>query len=268
MKILVLGPGAEPPPRPHDGPQHADGLPGAGYPPPRPASSIAVSADGESWVLVNAAPDLARHLRTLAPLVPKAGDAGSPIRAVVLTDARIEHTAGLIALREGGGVELCATPSVFEALTAGPPRVEALQRWHLVPVAGAQVRASFAMAAAPALRFTAIAVPDAAEGGRGGPEDVVGAGIALRIDDLASGASLFHAPGAAALRAPEAEGLRDADCVLVGAASPADDGLLPALWAATARRRVLIHPPAPGPLRDAIGTFGIELACDGMEIRL
>jgi pyrroloquinoline quinone biosynthesis protein B len=275
MKILVLGPGREPPP-----PSHGDNPPAHGRPavcahaPPHAASSIAVSADGESWVLVNAAPDLGRHLRALAPLQPRAGDDGIPIRAVVLTDARIDHAAGLLDLRDGAGVELCATPSVFETLTTGQPLIQVLQqdcgvRWHLVPVAGAQTRARFGIAAAPTLRFTAIAVAgEGAADPRARREAIVGTDIALRIDDMATGASLFLAPEAAALRAPEAEDVRDADCVLVGAASSADDALLPALWAATARRRVLIHAPGPGPLHDAIGTLGIELARDGMEITL
>jgi pyrroloquinoline quinone biosynthesis protein B len=230
------------------------------------ATTIAVSSDGESWVLVNAAPDLGRHLASV-PLHPRPDDEGATIRAVVLTDARIEHAAGLLDLRESAGIELCAMPFVFEALTAGEPLIEALQRacgvrWHLLPVAGAQTRARFAIAAAPSLRFTAVAVTgDAADA-----QAPVGAGIALRVDDLAGGASLFHAPVPAALTAPEAREMRDADCVVMGAAAEAGDAALHALRALAARRKVLLH--GAGPRRDVAGALGIELAHDGMEITL
>jgi pyrroloquinoline quinone biosynthesis protein B len=230
------------------------------------ATTIAVSSDGESWVLVNAAPDLGRHLASV-PLHPRPDDEGSPIRAVVLTDARIEHAAGLIDLRESAGIELCATPFVFEALTTGEPLIQVLQRecgvrWHLLPVAGAQTRARFAIAAAPALRFTAVAVTgDAADA-----QAPVGAGIALRIDDLAGGGSVFHAPVPSALDAPEARAMRDADCILVGAAAEAGDAALHVLQASAARRKVLVQ--GAGAWRDVAGALGIELAHDGMEITL
>ncbi len=65
----------------------------------RMQSSVAVSADGESWVLLNASPDLRMQLAAHHELWPR-GVRGSPIGSVVLTDGEIDHTLGLLLLRE------------------------------------------------------------------------------------------------------------------------------------------------------------------------
>ena len=82
----------------------------------RTQSSVAVTADGERWVLLNASPDLRAQVESFPPLQPRALR-GSGIEAVVLTDAEIDHTAGLLLLREGGELPLYSTPFVRDALT-------------------------------------------------------------------------------------------------------------------------------------------------------
>jgi len=66
----------------------------------RTQSSVAVSADGERWVLLNASPDLRTQLAAHRSLWPPAGSRATPVRAVVLTDGEIDHTLGLLLLRE------------------------------------------------------------------------------------------------------------------------------------------------------------------------
>jgi len=66
----------------------------------RTQSSVAVSADGERWILLNASPDLRTQLATHRSLWPPSGSRATPIRAVVLTDGEIDHTLGLLLLRE------------------------------------------------------------------------------------------------------------------------------------------------------------------------
>jgi pyrroloquinoline quinone biosynthesis protein B len=69
----------------------------------RTQSSVAVSADGERWVILNASPDLGTQLAAHSPLwPPPPSKRGSPIAAVVLTDGEIDHTLGLLLLRESG----------------------------------------------------------------------------------------------------------------------------------------------------------------------
>src|SRR5216110_776986 len=66
----------------------------------RTQSSVAVSADGERWILLNASPDLRTQLAAHRPLWPPSGSRATPVRAVVLTDGEIDHTLGLLLLRE------------------------------------------------------------------------------------------------------------------------------------------------------------------------
>ena len=65
----------------------------------RTQSSVAVSADGERWVLLNASPDLRTQLAAHRALWPR-GARGTPVAAVMLTDGEIDHTLGLLLLRE------------------------------------------------------------------------------------------------------------------------------------------------------------------------
>src|SRR5438132_294394 len=77
---------------------------------PRTQASLAVSADGENWFLINASPDLPQQIRQSKVLHPRSGTRGSPIKAVVLTGAEIDQVAGLLSLREREPFMVCATP--------------------------------------------------------------------------------------------------------------------------------------------------------------
>src|SRR2546428_2955246 len=66
----------------------------------RTQSSVAVSADGERWILLNASPDLRTQLAAHRALWPPSGMRGTPVEAVILTDGEIDHTLGLLLLRE------------------------------------------------------------------------------------------------------------------------------------------------------------------------
>src|SRR5262245_8601991 len=92
----------------------------SGDPAAKPATqaSIAVSADGRRWVLVNAAPDLRQQIEANPPLHPQDGLRSSPIAAVVLTNADIDAVAGLLHLREGTPFSLYAHERVLRVLEA------------------------------------------------------------------------------------------------------------------------------------------------------
>jgi pyrroloquinoline quinone biosynthesis protein B len=272
----------------------------------RTQSSIAVSADGRSWVLLNASPDIGQQIRSHAQLHPRHGLRDTPIKAVVLMDAQIDHVTGLLGLREGPCIDLYATPCVFEDLTTGLPLLNVLQhycgtRWHMLPVAGQRLHADFEIDGFPSLRFTALAIP-----GKAPPysphrrEQVVGDNIALRIEDLDDGRRLFYSPGLAQVGEQELQWMADADCLLVdgtfweddemrkaglGAKTASEMGHLPqtggalragmveVMDAMPARRKVLIHINNSNPILDEAGpqrrmlaAHGIEVAFDGMEI--
>ncbi len=82
-------------------------------------ASIAVSADGDHWYLVNASPDLRQQLIATTQLHPKAGKLRhSPIAGVILTNGEIDAIAGLLSMREGWPFTIYAHPRVLAILKA------------------------------------------------------------------------------------------------------------------------------------------------------
>ncbi|MGH6794057.1 MAG: pyrroloquinoline quinone biosynthesis protein PqqB [Methylocella sp.] len=67
---------------------------------PRSQSSLAVSADGKRWLLLNASPDLRQQIIAAPCLHPRGAARCSPIGAVFVTNADVDHLAGLLTLRE------------------------------------------------------------------------------------------------------------------------------------------------------------------------
>ena len=82
-------------------------------------ASIAVSADGEHWFLVNASPDLRQQLIATPQLHPRAGRLRhSPIAGVILTNGEIDAVAGLLSMREGSPFTIYAHAKVLAILKA------------------------------------------------------------------------------------------------------------------------------------------------------
>jgi pyrroloquinoline quinone biosynthesis protein B len=87
---------------------------------PRTQSSLAVTADGESWLLVNASPDLLQQLASTPELHPRSGLRDTPLAAVLVTNGDVDHVAGLLSLRESQSFVLHATGRVLHMLAANP----------------------------------------------------------------------------------------------------------------------------------------------------
>lgn len=83
---------------------------------PRTQSSIAVSADGAHWFLGNASPDVRAQLERLGTAPPDTVR-WSPVEGVVLTDAELDHTLGLVLLREARLLPVWATRAVLDVIT-------------------------------------------------------------------------------------------------------------------------------------------------------
>lgn len=84
----------------------------------RTQSSLAVSADGERWALVNCAPEILAQIQAVPALHPRGGRRQSPVASVLLTNGDIDHVAGLLSLREAQPFTLFATPAIHEVLRA------------------------------------------------------------------------------------------------------------------------------------------------------
>ena len=93
------------------------GDPGA---PVRAQSSAAVSADGKSWFLLNASPDVRHQIEAFPELRPPPGAVrGSALEGVLITNADLDHVLGLFILREGNVPPVYAPPAVRQALDEG-----------------------------------------------------------------------------------------------------------------------------------------------------
>jgi pyrroloquinoline quinone biosynthesis protein B len=82
---------------------------------PRTQDSIALSARGDRWLLVNASPDVLRHVERFRPLHPRA-PRDTPIGAIALTNGDLDHVLGLLSLRESQPLTLLATDRVRAGL--------------------------------------------------------------------------------------------------------------------------------------------------------
>jgi pyrroloquinoline quinone biosynthesis protein B len=191
---------------------------------PRTQASLAVSANGEDWVLINASPDLPEQLRRAAVLRPRAGTRGSPIRAVVLTGAEIDQVAGLLSLREREPFALCATAAtlaVIEQNTVfGVLPHEVVQRQILVPeqphpLPGGLTAELFAVPGK---------LPLYLEGDD--PETMSETAGTAGVELTAAGARLVYVPGAAAVTGAMRERLKRADVVFFDGTLFRDDEMI------------------------------------------
>ena len=275
---------------------------------PRLQSSLAASAgEDRGWVLFNASPDIRQQINENPELQPRpdAPLRSTPIRAVVLTNADVDHLAGLLSLRERQAFHLYATARVL-AVLAENPIFRVLDPSHVrrLPVALDRPFAIEGPDGPTGLTAELFAVPgkvalflETGETGRdfeADPEDTVGVRIAG--DD---GASVVYAPGCARVDPAFLERVRGSGALLfdgtvfrddemaqagVGTKTgrrmghlpiSGEDGSLRALAPAEVGRRVLVHINNTNPILDEgsperriVEEAGWEVAFDGMEMTL
>lgn len=201
---------------------------------PRTQSSLAVSADGERWLLLNASPDLGAQLLAQPRLHPKGGVRGNPIAAALLTNGDIDHVAGLLTLRESHPFAVYATPRVLGVLAGNsvfnvlnPALVERRPLtlgtpFHPADADGEPLGLEVEAFAVPGK--VALYLEDAAAGPGFGsqPEDTV----ALHVRPIGGGDGFFHIPGCAALPGWLADRLRGAALVLFDGTTWTDDEMI------------------------------------------
>lgn len=277
--------------------------------PARTQSSIAVSCDGEHWLLCNASPDLRQQINENQVLQPAADGPlrASPIQAVVLTNADVDHVTGLLTLRESQPFNLYATRRVLEVLAANS--IFNVMNPDFVARRAIALDEAFAPCRADGKPFgctvTAFAVPgkvalwleDTARGVEVGAigEDTV----ALEITEDASGRRFYYIPGCARMTPELAARLHGAALVFFDGTLWVDDemirdgvgvktgarmghlsvsgaaGTLEAFRELEVARRVFIHINTTNPIlvadspeRAAVEAAGWEVAYDGMHISL
>jgi pyrroloquinoline quinone biosynthesis protein B len=270
----------------------------------RTQSSIALSENGDDWLLVNASPDILAQLAANSELQPARRSRDTGISAVILMDAQIDHVTGLLMLRENAvPLPLYTTDAVWEDLNSGFPIAGILGHYcgvdhRVVPVDGARLNV-------PALPNTdVVAVPLSSKAPPYSPHrnaPVIGDNIGLSIENRVTGKRAFYAPGLGALEPHVLEAMQGADLLLVDGTlwtademirlglskkTSADMGHLPQTGAGgmievldsigrSGVRKVLIHINntnpilvEDGPERRVLADHGIEVAFDGMAFEL
>ena len=151
--------------------------------PPRTQDCVAVSADGVGWYLLNCSPDIRAQILGTPALRAGPGRREIPLRGVLLPDAELDHSLGLLMLREAGGLPVWAPEAVRHALTPFREIIDGYGGWAWLPPADL-----------PGLRVGVLPVSDkrpkyARSSTSDGPWVV-----AYRIEDLATGGVLVYAP--------------------------------------------------------------------------
>ncbi|MEI7967998.1 MAG: pyrroloquinoline quinone biosynthesis protein PqqB [Betaproteobacteria bacterium] len=268
----------------------------------RTQSSIAVSGNGVDWVLFNASPDLLAQIRAFPPLQPGRALRDTGIRSVVLMDGQIDHTTGLLMLREGKPLEIYCTEMVREDMTTGNPLFNILGHycgvnWHHMPIDAGN---RFEVMGGEDLVFTAVPLRSKAppySPHRNDPHE--GDNVGMFIRDSGNGSSLFYAPGLGEIEPHLAQFLEQADCVMVDGTFWTDEemvsmgisrkrardighlpqsgpgGMIEVLKPLRASRKILIHINNTNPILDEdspqralLAGEGIEVAFDGMDIEI
>jgi pyrroloquinoline quinone biosynthesis protein B len=263
---------------------------------PRNQASLAVSANGEHWTLLNASPDLRAQVQATPALQPRAGPRGSPISAVMLTGAEVDQTAGLLTLREGQAFSLLATAETLAALDGNP--IFGVLADGVVTRKPVALGKRFALPGG--LDAELFTVPGKVALYLEGNDPALDAetGVNVGVELISGSRRLVYVPGAAAVTAAVLDRLARADVVLFDGTLFADDemiasgtgtktgrrmghmpldgegGTLAALGRLKARR-ILTHINNTNPIlvegsaqRRKVEAAGFEVAEDGMEIVL
>ena len=209
---------------------------------PRSQSSAAVSPDRREWFLLNASPDVRTQIESCQALHP-AGSRAVPVQAVLLTDAELDHTLGLLLLREGGGLVLHATEAVYGTLRDGTSLLRTLEAY--CPVTWQPVYPGVSVPLGEGLSYRAFDVPTTKRA-RFGPANAPGRVAGYRITDERSGRVLAYLPGVQELTPEVLAELQDCACLLVDGTCWRDDELT-RLGLAAKTSRAMGHLPIDGP---------------------
>ncbi|SNS55328.1 pyrroloquinoline quinone biosynthesis protein B [[Luteovulum] sphaeroides subsp. megalophilum] len=220
--------------------------------------ALAASADGESWFLVNASPDLRQQILDTPALHPRHGLRHSPIAGVILTNAEVDAVAGLLTLREGWPFAIHAHPDVLEVLAANPIfgvlRPEIVPRRPMLP--DTPFEPVLADGRASGLTVRSFAVPGKPALWR--EEEGAAEGDSLGLELSAGGRRAFILPGCAEVTPALADRLAGADLVFFDGTLWQDDEMIRAgLSQKTGRRMGHISMSGPAGAMAALDPLGI-----------
>ena len=268
----------------------------------RTQSSITISSNGTDWVLFNASPDIRAQIESFPPLQPARKVRDTGICAIILCDGQIDHSTGLIILREHDKPwDVYCTESVHEDMTTGYPIFNILShfrgvKWHEIKTD----QTTFTIPKAEPLTFTAV--PLKSEAPPYSPHrhnTVPGDNVGFKVADPNTGKNLFYAPGLGVVEDHVYQYMADADVVLIDGTVWTNDemakhgisnklasemghldqssekGIKNILMSLEKPRKILIHINNTNPILDEeseqrkiLDDANIEVSYDGMDIIL
>lgn len=268
----------------------------------RTQSSIAISEDTENWVLFNASPDILEQIHN-SPFLQPQQRRETKIKAIVFIDGQIDHTTGLLMLREGCPHEVYCTKEVHEELTTSFPLFKMLTHWDGGGVIYNEIvpdRRSFTIPVMANHEFHALPLISNAppySKYRDKPRD--GDNIGVVVVNKTTGKRLFYLPGLGVLEQHIIDEMAKADVLLVDGTLWRDDemiqngfsqklgtemghiplsgedGLIKVLDTLDIPRKILIHINNTNPILDEttpeykeLISHGIEISYDGMSIEI
>jgi pyrroloquinoline quinone biosynthesis protein B len=266
----------------------------------RRQSSLAISADGHRWFLVNASPDVHAQL-ALLPFFPSDAVRHVPIDGIILTDAELDHSLGIALLREGRALALYCTDGVHEILERGSSILPLTRFFARVTVT------SLSPGKAVELRgrdgepvgLSIEVWPVAGDPPRFAAGEPTAHTVGILVRDEHTQGALAFVPGCGGLDAATIDWLAQADVVLFDGTFWSDDelialgisdstattmghvpisgtdGSLFPLARIPSRRRVYTHINNTNPVlledspeRAAVVSAGLEIGADGMTFTL
>ena len=266
----------------------------AGDIPAQTQSSVAFTANGHDWAVLNASPDIREQIARAKVLHPT-DLRTSPLRAVLLTNGDIDHVAGLLTLREQQAFTLFATPEIHRVI-ADNPIFAALNPSY---VTRREIALEEVFEIAPGLQARLFAVPGKVPLYLEGDQvqtDLVGeqtVGVHLK----AGGRQVYYVPGCAALPEDLRARFEGADMVLFDGTLWQDnemvdaglsqktgrrmghmsmsgpDGSIAAFDGISVGQKVFVHMNNTNPVlrptspeRQQVEAAGWTVACDGLEM--
>ncbi|MEV5759511.1 MBL fold metallo-hydrolase [Streptomyces tendae] len=169
----------------------------------------------DAWFLANATPDVAEQLESHVDLRPGAGCDRTPVVRVVLTDAELDHTLGLLRLREAARIDVWCTAPVHQALTTRLSLTDVLSpytrlTWHDLPLTDAGPPAQVA-----GLEVSALPLSDKRPRYAADEPAHPAWSTALKVRDPRTGTSALYAPALAHWSDLFGAEIAQSDCALL-----------------------------------------------------
>ncbi|MBD3829421.1 MAG: pyrroloquinoline quinone biosynthesis protein PqqB [Arcobacter sp.] len=268
----------------------------------RTQSSITISEDGVNWVLFNTSPDILEQIHN-SPFLHPQQRRETKIKAIIFIDAQIDHTTGLLMLREGCPHQVYCTKEVHEELNTSFPLFKMLQHWDGGGVIYNEIafnKQPFFIPVMPNCEFYAVPlISNAPPYSKYRDRPRVGDNIGVVVLNKKTGKRLFYLPGLGVLEKHIIEEMSQADILLVDGTVWTNDemikngfssklgtdmghlplrdkgGLIDLLDTLEKPRKILIHINNTNPILDEknpeykeLISHGIEVSYDGMSIEI